>query len=51
MEDPKTEARDDRPDDDLELPDEHVDDLEPGEDEAADVKGGAWPKKYSGETP
>jgi hypothetical protein len=53
MTDPKRDEREQRTDDDeLKLPEERVDDLEPGEDEAADVKGGtlrqAWPTKYSG---
>jgi len=51
MTDPKTGDREERADDELKLPDERVDDLEPSEDEAADVKGGlinAWPKKYTG---
>jgi hypothetical protein len=51
MDDPKTRERDERTDDELKLPEDRVEDLEPGEDEAADVKGGiinAWPKKYDG---
>jgi len=50
MTDPKTE-RDERSDDELKLPEDRVEDLEPAQDEAADVKGGiinAWPKKYTG---
>ena len=53
MTDPKREERDQRGDDDLKVPEDRVEDLEPGEDEAGDVKGGAFkqgfPIKWSGE--
>jgi hypothetical protein len=52
MTDPKNDEREERTDDELKLPEERVDDLEPGEEEAADVKGGAfkqaWPTKLDG---
>lgn len=34
--------------DDLKLPEERVEDLEPREDDSAEVKGGGWPVKYQG---
>ena len=46
--DERKRDRDERPQDELKLPEERIDDLEPDEEDSAEVKGGAWPVKYSG---
>ncbi|MEX2194023.1 MAG: hypothetical protein WD844_01940 [Thermoleophilaceae bacterium] len=48
MDERKQDAGERRQDDELKLPAQRVEDLEPDEEESADVKGGAWPKKYEG---